>query len=192
MAIFINITANFNTQSIEVTESPISLGRSSSSDIKLEDNMVSGQHVRFFLHDGKIYAEDLDTTNGSFINGKAFNKTIFTLKDEIKIGEILITLDKSKMTVKEIFSHKGATSPAETETAGDSKNALPDKNQTEKIDDDQSLSGIIRNAKVQQGKEKPSENIAKKTILPKFISEDEENEKKENLADKLKNLFKKK
>jgi len=206
MAIFINITANFNTQSAEVTEDPIILGRSSTCDIKIDDGMVSGKHISFKIDAGKIMAEDLDTTNGSFINGHALSKSLFTLKDEIKIGEIIITLDKSKMSVKEIFSHKGRggddskSSPLSKPSAAKSTVAtgepdLPEKGPESQIDDKKSLSGLIKNAKVAQlDKKKGQESTSSTSVMPKFITdEDDKKEKKEkNLAGKLKGFFKKK
>ncbi len=176
MAIFINITANFNTQSAELTEKPLTLGRSSSCDYKLDDNVVSGKHIKIYIKDGIIYAEDLDTTNGSFINDKAFTKSVLTLKDEIKVGETLISLDKSKMSVKEIFSHKG------------SKTEEPEAQENqEKKTNTVSLDSLIKNAKEKQ-KSSPSRSSNESNTIPQF-SNDENKKDKKDLKEKLKGLF---
>lgn len=45
---------------------------------------ISRQHARFFLHKGDWAVEDLDSSNGSYVNGKKFKK--IRLKDGLKLS----------------------------------------------------------------------------------------------------------
>ena len=71
----------------------LTLGRSSSCDMKLSDSMVSGKHLSISIgRDGKTLVKDLETTNGTFINGSKIMEAHLFLDDEITIGEIVIFL----------------------------------------------------------------------------------------------------
>jgi hypothetical protein len=45
---------------------------------------ISRKHARFFLHKGDWAVEDLDSSNGSYVNGKKFKK--IRLKDGLKLS----------------------------------------------------------------------------------------------------------
>ena len=59
-------------------------GRRSTNDIIISDSAVSGEHCKFTLVDGSIYIEDLNSTNGTFLNGEQVEKA------EVKSGDIII------------------------------------------------------------------------------------------------------
>lgn len=46
------------------------IGRSSSADITITDTGVSRQHLEIFEHEGRWYARDLGSTNGSSVEGQ--------------------------------------------------------------------------------------------------------------------------
>jgi sigma-B regulation protein RsbU (phosphoserine phosphatase) len=48
---------------------PIVIGRQPPADIVLDGTTVSRRHCRFDLHDGKIRLTDLQSTNGTYVNG---------------------------------------------------------------------------------------------------------------------------
>ena len=49
---------------------PFTLGRASNCDLKLEDRRISGRHAQISEVNGEYYFEDLQSTNGSLVNGK--------------------------------------------------------------------------------------------------------------------------
>jgi len=65
-----------------------SIGRSAASDIVLKsDDYVSGQHARLTRHGGLLYVEDIDSTNGTYINGrKAVGATPLRSGDRVRVG----------------------------------------------------------------------------------------------------------
>src|SRR5262245_50522226 len=62
------------------------IGRDFSNDLRLEDPTVSSHHCRIQGDAGEFVLIDLDSTNGSFINGKAVNRARLGHGDEIVIG----------------------------------------------------------------------------------------------------------
>lgn len=69
-----------------LSESPIVIGRIRDSDIRLESPMVSRRHARIFKQDDKAVVEDLDSNNGTFINGKRVKSAMVEVGGEIRIG----------------------------------------------------------------------------------------------------------
>lgn len=74
------------------------IGRSSRSDIKLDDMMVSRKHLKIFRTAKAFYIEDLGSTNGTLLNGEAVtpgetyklneNDTIVIGKSTLQLAEI--------------------------------------------------------------------------------------------------------
>ena len=66
----------------------MSIGRSSASDIVLKnDDYASGRHARLTRHGGLLYVEDIDSTNGTYVNGrKAVGATPLRSGDRVQVG----------------------------------------------------------------------------------------------------------
>ncbi|MCK4586635.1 MAG: FHA domain-containing protein [Gammaproteobacteria bacterium] len=63
---------------------------SASPDISLPDGRVSRRHARIFTKDGHYYLEDLNSTNGTFLNGcnVAQREPVMILKgNNVQVGE---------------------------------------------------------------------------------------------------------
>lgn len=61
-------------------------GRSSRADQKVQDDLMSSTHCKFILTPPKLMVYDLDSKNGTFINGIRIEQSEIFLGDEIKIG----------------------------------------------------------------------------------------------------------
>ncbi|KRQ87111.1 FHA domain-containing protein FhaB [Caloramator mitchellensis] len=46
------------------------IGRNDDSDITIKDPYISGNHAKIFVKNNNLYIEDLNSTNGTFLNGK--------------------------------------------------------------------------------------------------------------------------
>ncbi len=68
---------------------PFTLGRSGSNDVTLDDDWVSGQHLRLTRQNDAWLAEDLGSTNGTRVNGNPF-KGMTRLKagDTLRLGRV--------------------------------------------------------------------------------------------------------
>jgi pSer/pThr/pTyr-binding forkhead associated (FHA) protein len=56
-------------QVVQVLKKGIVIGRGPSCDLRLSDVFVSTEHCKIFLKDGKFFIEDLESTNGTTIDG---------------------------------------------------------------------------------------------------------------------------
>ncbi len=70
------------------------LGRLPECDVQIDSNMVSRKHARVYSQDGQFYIEDLNSGNGSFVNGQRITApTLLKTNDRIKFGPILFRFE---------------------------------------------------------------------------------------------------
>jgi hypothetical protein len=66
----------------------LTIGRSSEADVRIEDRFASGVHARIYSRSGGYYVEDMNSTNGSFLNGGELRgESRLNDLDEIRIGD---------------------------------------------------------------------------------------------------------
>ena len=71
----------------ELDQESFVIGRRPESDIHLDDLAVSGRHARVLTRGSESSIEDLDSTNGTRINGDQITRQPLGDGDEITIGE---------------------------------------------------------------------------------------------------------
>jgi pSer/pThr/pTyr-binding forkhead associated (FHA) protein len=66
----------------------LTVGRSAEADIRIEDRYASAIHARIYSRGASYYVEDMNSTNGTFLNGEMLNgEAELSDLDEIKIGD---------------------------------------------------------------------------------------------------------
>ena len=77
-------------------EFPVTVGKMQSSvQMVIEDVSVSRLHARFRKHGNAVYLQDLDSTNGTFVNKrqlKPSEESIIKRGDEIQFGKIIVNV----------------------------------------------------------------------------------------------------
>jgi len=74
----------------------VSIGRDRSNDICLPHETISRQHARILTEDGGWVVTDLNSSNGSQVNGRGIEREQLQHMDEIQFGEIvMIFIDDS-------------------------------------------------------------------------------------------------
>ncbi|MEY8566495.1 FHA domain-containing protein [Corynebacterium sp.] len=72
----------------------VTLGRSGSCTVVLEDDFASGTHARLFRQGDTWLLEDLDSRNGSFLNGQRIDQPEqLSAGQEIRIGQTTVRLE---------------------------------------------------------------------------------------------------
>jgi pSer/pThr/pTyr-binding forkhead associated (FHA) protein len=65
-----------------------SIGRSSDADVRIEDRYASQIHARIYPRRGSYYVEDMNSTNGTFLNGRQLDgESELQHQDRIQIGD---------------------------------------------------------------------------------------------------------
>jgi hypothetical protein len=75
---------------VQITKDKTSLGRRPYNDIVIDNLAVSGEHAVLALVGTDVFIEDLNSTNGTYINGKAVKKQLLAHNDTVEIGKYKI------------------------------------------------------------------------------------------------------
>ena len=79
--------------SLRLDRSTMTIGRSDTCDLTVEDDRVSGEHLFITFASGEFRLRDAGSTNGTLLNGSPV--TEFALKDgdQIRVGHTVMTME---------------------------------------------------------------------------------------------------
>jgi hypothetical protein len=75
---------------VQITKDKTTLGRRPYNDIVIDNLAVSGEHGVLQMVGSDFFIEDLNSTNGTYINGKAIKKQLLVHNDTVEIGKYKI------------------------------------------------------------------------------------------------------
>lgn len=103
MAIVIRITLNGEHKFLDITKMKRSIvfGRSDDCDYTIKDDGCSGSHIEFSLGATGLKFLDLDSKNGSILNGKKVSKGNLYIDDLIQIGDVFLELHTESLVTIE-------------------------------------------------------------------------------------------
>lgn len=74
-----------------ISEAETLIGRGASSDVRVADKAISRDHAAISWEGERYMLEDLQTTNGTRLNGRRVRNGPLDDGDEIQVGKTLIT-----------------------------------------------------------------------------------------------------
>src|SRR5262245_29979226 len=75
---------------VQIIKDKTTLGRRPYNDIVIDNLAVSGEHAVLQMVGQDVFIEDLNSTNGTYINGKAVKKQLLAHNDTVEIGKYKI------------------------------------------------------------------------------------------------------
>lgn len=75
---------------VQLTKDRTTLGRRPYNDIVIDNLAVSGEHAVLQMVGSQVYLEDLNSTNGTYVNGKAVKKQLLDNGDNVEVGKYSI------------------------------------------------------------------------------------------------------
>ena len=75
---------------LQLTKDRTTLGRRPYNDIVIDNLAVSGEHAVIQMNGSDVVLEDLNSTNGTYVNGKAIKKQTLQNGDSIEVGKYKI------------------------------------------------------------------------------------------------------
>jgi pSer/pThr/pTyr-binding forkhead associated (FHA) protein len=81
---------NVVIKEFQITKERTTLGRRPYNDIVIDNLAVSGEHAVLTAAGPDVFIEDLNSTNGTYINGKAVKKQLLSTNDVVEVGKYRI------------------------------------------------------------------------------------------------------
>ena len=91
-----------------VDKGDVTIGRDAGNDLQIDNLAVSGKHARIFKGPDHYAIEDLNSTNGTYVNNKRIKTKVIENDDQISIG---------KHTIVVLYGDKAGQKAAKTQDA---------------------------------------------------------------------------
>lgn len=99
----IRLQVKFNgrvIQELESEQDEIAIGRNADNDLQIDNVTVSGRHARIIKEKNKYLVEDLDSTNGTYVNEKKVGRRVLRERDLITLGKHSIAVSFASFGVQ--------------------------------------------------------------------------------------------
>lgn len=95
-----------HTERLELSRGTITIGRRHENHLRLRDPKISGRHARIVWLYNKPYIQDLDSTNGTFVNGERVHQHTLLNGDVITLSSVTIKFVEEENLKAKGFSKK--------------------------------------------------------------------------------------
>jgi len=96
--------------SYRLVSQKVSIGRDPDNDIVLNDNRCSRHHCLITIQNGQIFAQDVGSKSGIYLNGNKFNEVMIPVNQQFQIGDTLLSLKLSGQETQNPVQTKQSTS----------------------------------------------------------------------------------
>ena len=106
-------------KSAELVDGELTIGRDEASDLTISDDKVSRKHAVVELdREGRAVLRDLDSRNGTFVNGEQVRSAVLNAGDHLRFGDTVVIaesrpISKDKHWVVQQILRRGTGEPVE-------------------------------------------------------------------------------
>lgn len=72
------------------------IGRGRNADLVLSEATISRTHAVFGVEDGRLFVQDLGSTNGTLVNGEPATQEFLSDGDELQMGKLMLRVGFSE------------------------------------------------------------------------------------------------
>jgi pSer/pThr/pTyr-binding forkhead associated (FHA) protein len=87
---------------LDIKQDEVLIGRSSDCDVSVSDKSVSGRHCAILNNGGRYLLRDLESTNGTRLNGGLVKQARLKPGDTIEVGSVELVLEGSDVIVDDV------------------------------------------------------------------------------------------
>jgi len=99
MATLVIKSAGFDDQIIQLKMGPNRFGRGPKNDFRIEHATVSAHHCDIVLGDGHVTVRDRDSTNGTFVDGKAVTEASLFAGQTLRLGDVDFLVESTEVSI---------------------------------------------------------------------------------------------
>ncbi len=116
-----------HTERLELSRGTVTIGRRHDNQLRLLDPKISGRHARIVWLYNKPYIQDLNSTNGTYVNGERVRQHTLLDGDIITLSSVTIKFIQEEKLKKKGFKQKinNSAKPADTDEFSELLNRLP-------------------------------------------------------------------
>lgn len=81
----------------EVDEGIVSVGRNPTNDVRISDPTVSSFHCELIISDGTVLVHDLNSTNGTYIDGEPVHEGVLKPGQTLRLGQAEVRLEVQRL-----------------------------------------------------------------------------------------------
>jgi transcriptional regulator with AAA-type ATPase domain len=90
------VTGEANQRVVSLGRQKLKIGRSGNNDLIVTDQKTSREHAAVYFDEGHYIIEDLNSTNGVYLNDKLIHKIILKSGDRIAIGDTVLVFTQKE------------------------------------------------------------------------------------------------
>jgi pSer/pThr/pTyr-binding forkhead associated (FHA) protein len=98
MAKLVILSEGMTGRSHELTVDKTTIGRVEDNSFPIIDPSVSSHHCELLLKGGDVVVRDLNSTNGTYINGEKITESVFKPGQVLRLGQIELRLESDATT----------------------------------------------------------------------------------------------
>jgi len=92
-------SSGLNVQAIQLVPGVNRVGRNPVNDHRLDDPTVSSHHCEIVLRNEEVFIRDLESTNGTFINGQRVREAPLQPGETLRVGAIEMALEEAPVNI---------------------------------------------------------------------------------------------
>ncbi len=111
-------------QVLEDLPTPVTIGREEENSLRLNDERISRFHAKIQEDAGKLILTDLDSTNGTRVNGHPVQMRVLQIGDQIALGRCLLVVGSEQEIAEkqaELLKERGTLSDSGDHTVASKK-----------------------------------------------------------------------
>ncbi len=93
MAKLVVLTEGLAGSTFELKADKTTIGRLEDNSFRIPEQSVSSHHCEIFLRGSELVVRDLNSTNGTFVNGDRISETIIKPGQTLRLGQIEMRLE---------------------------------------------------------------------------------------------------
>jgi pSer/pThr/pTyr-binding forkhead associated (FHA) protein len=113
-------TAGLGRESIDLKLGTNRIGRNPENDFQLAHPTVSSLHCEMILADGAITLRDLESTNGTFVDGCQVRETQLSAGQTVRLGDVELVVESAevKVSIPKFVNPELPAPPVVTQSGG--------------------------------------------------------------------------
>ncbi len=93
MAKLVILNQGMTGRTFELNVDRTTVGRVEDNTFQIADASVSSRHAEIFLQGSELLVRDLNSTNGTFINGEKISESVLKLGQTLRFGQVELKID---------------------------------------------------------------------------------------------------